>query len=346
MGCCKSRYEDEYLEYVENDSKLSKFIREYRFPFENIVIEGSSSNISLVVGAYDVLWKGKIIQNIKKFAGASSGSFIAACGAIKMDSDTLKNEIMEIDGEKFKDGDFGIIRDTIRFFNNFGFYRGDKLEEWIEDVLCRQTGISKLTFEDIYQIYDNQLYIPVVNLTTMNVDIYSRENTPMMVVSRAIKQSCTLPFLFEPEYNDNKEMIIDGGVCYNYPIDIFDNVQNDSFKSKLMSSFSKLNMKTLGLKIMGPNEEKRKPYLRYKSDNEIDDIKDFGLSLINIQLLQIEKLHFKLVDKYWERTIILSSTERNVDDFNVNEKEKIRDINSGAITTTQALIRFIKNGVF
>jgi NTE family protein len=167
-------------------------------------------------------------------------------------------------------------------------------------------------------------------MTKMRVDIYSHENTPNMVVSRAIKQSCTLPFIFEPEYNSDNDTMVDGGVCYNYPIDIFDNI-----------SKNKVNMKTLGLKIMNTDEEKRKPHLRH-----IDSVKDLGLSLIDIQLSQIEYLHSRLVDKYWERSIILSSVERNIDDFKISEKEKIRDINSGIHNTSRSLLKYINNGVF
>jgi NTE family protein len=326
MGCCESIYDDHNDEQIDD----VKYIIEYKFPFENLAIEGSSSNVCLVVGAYKVLFQSKILENIKQFAGTSSGSFIAACGAVCMDYDTLEDEIMKVNGDNFKDDDFGIIRDVIRFFNNFGFYRGDMLEEWIEDVLCRHTGVSNITFDDIYKTYDNKLYIPVVNMTKMRVDIYSHENTPNMVVSRAIKQSCTLPFIFEPEYNSDNDTMVDGGVCYNYPIDIFDNI-----------SKNKVNMKTLGLKIMNTDEEKRKPHLRH-----IDSVKDLGLSLIDIQLSQIEYLHSRLVDKYWERSIILSSVERNIDDFKISEKEKIRDINSGIHNTSRSLLKYINNGVF
>ena len=97
-----------------------------------------------------------------------------------------------------------------------------------------------------------------------------------MPVSKAIRQSTSIPFIFKTTQNNLGDTIIDGGMGDIYPINKFD-VGN------------RYNKKTLGLKIMSPLWEKRNDIIRERLGHPIDSLVDFIGAFLLFQSLVIER---------------------------------------------------------
>lgn len=306
-------------------------LKKHKWCFENLVIEGAGSNGIVTVGACRVLNDINILNKIKRFAGSSSGSIFATLLAIKMPVAKIEQIVFGLNVSSFKDDSFGMIRDMRRLVDEYGFYKGDELESFIETQLEEETGINHITFQQVKDKYGSELYITRTNLSKLCTEYLSPDTTPDMPVSKAVRQSTSIPFIFKAPVSDNGDIITDGAIGAPYPINLFD--RN-----------SKYNKKTIGLKIMSPALEQRDQLIRSCLGFDISDMTKFIEALITYQTVTIERL--SMSDGYWERTISLSSPNRNISDFDISYDEKNNEIHQGSIDTILALVKHMGYGHF
>lgn len=302
--------------------------------FENLVIEGGSTNGTVTIGAYKILEKVGIIDKIIRFAGSSSGSMLAALAATRMPADVMEREYLNMNMCTLQDDSVGILRDAARLFKEYGFYKGDVLEKWADDMLYISTGIKNITFDEILEKYGTELYITVVNLDKVSVEYLNPYDNPHMRVSKAIRHSASIPLIFKAPKNDYGNVMADGAMGDGYPIDLFDNNEGKN----------NVNMKTIGLKIMSPTLEKRTSRIQEQLGYEIDSLADYVNALLVFQSIMGERS--KIREGFWERTITLDSPDRPFTDFDISVDEKKDDVSTGASNTVSALIRYLDKGSF
>jgi predicted acylesterase/phospholipase RssA len=273
-----------------------------------------------------------ILKKVKRFAGSSSGSMLSAFAAVRMFPSDLEQRFLDFDMSSLRDDSFGVLRDANRFIDQYGFYKGDVLENWIEQTLYEVTGINHITFKQVLEKYDSDLYITRVNLSRVCTEYLCAEYTPDMPISEAVRQSASIPFVFKAPLTPCGDVIVDGGLGNAYPIDIFDPADNT------------WTDKTIGLKIMVPGLEKRNATIRTELGYEITDIFKFIDAVITFQTVLVERMAANA--GYWERTITLDSPNRSIHNFDVSREDKLTEVSRGMINTTSALAKFIDVGHF
>jgi NTE family protein len=341
MGCLCSSVRDKFdLHDPVNigDAKVGDFLRSKevataRWPFKNIVIEGGSSNGTVTLGAYKILAETKILDSLTGFAGSSSGSIFAAFAAVRAPPNFIESKFAELNMESFKDDSFGIFRDVARLLDGYGFYKGDVMEEWVESVLYEVTDLKRITFEQVYNMYGSDLRITRVNLSKLRVEYMSRITTPDKPVSQAVRESASIPIVFKA-VREGKDIIVDGAFGDPYPIDVFD----------LKSKPGTYNKETFGIKIMSKKLEDRDDEIRDELGYEITSLGGFVEAVLTFATMSIERA--KVRRGYWERTISLDSPGRSIDNFDVSNKEKIKEIRTGMTNTVMALAKFLDVGHF
>lgn len=353
MGCIRSKYakvsatsknkiNSEFQINKNMSTPLIKAIlncdvfKNYKWDFENLVIEGAGTNGTVTIGAYKILEITGILSNIKRYIGSSSGSIMAAFAAVRMTSNRMEQAFMNFDMNIIKDDSFGVLRDLSRLTNQYGFYNGDALELFVEKTLMKQTGVSRITFKQVYDIYGTTLYITRANMACIQTEYLCAKNCPDMPVSLAVRQSSSIPLIFKALKNEHGEFITDGALGTPYPIEFFDN-ETDILRGIY-------NKKTLGLKIMDIKLEKRDSLIRTTLGYDITNLVGFIEALIIFQRIMIERLSMR--PGYWERTITLESPGRSMSDFNVALHNKLSEIHLGTIDTTIALAKYIDEGHF
>ncbi len=78
-------------------------------------------------------------------------STTAALFAIGYTPSELKEIMMDLDFSKFLDDKFGIIRDAVNFFDDYGLCPGDFASKFLGELVEKKTGNIDYTIEQLYK---------------------------------------------------------------------------------------------------------------------------------------------------------------------------------------------------
>jgi predicted acylesterase/phospholipase RssA len=253
-----------------------------------------------------------------------------------MTGDQMEHEFLAANTSILQDDTIGVCRDMARFVNDFGLYKGDALESWVEAMLRRHTGVDNITLGDVLHLYGRELHITVTNLNKLQTQYLNSIDNPDLVVSQVVRRSAGIPWVFKAKTNESGDVLVDGGVGDNYPIDLFDDSDRYDFKNEY-------NEKTIGLKMMDSVESRTQ--LVRTNFPKIKTLVDFTSAIVTFWNLQVERMKSGQ-DGYWERTITLESPGRDISEFDVSNTAKRRDVETGIGNTITALETFRRTGSF
>ena len=104
---------------------------------------------------------------------------------------------------------------------HWGFDNSSILEEWIDSHI----GGHRETFKQMHERTGRVLKLTATNLHTCECYILDHESEPDMPVCRGVAMSMCLPPLFAPMEHKGC-LMVDGGICNNYPVDVFDSPEH------------------------------------------------------------------------------------------------------------------------
>jgi len=325
--------------------------------FRNLVFEGGGVKGIAYAGALQVLEdkalaaklnglpgqktkNSTILADIERVCGASAGAITAcllACGATANEINTI---VSETSFRKFMDDSWGILRDSKRVLSEFGWYKGDAFTNWIKKQVQALTGFPDLTFGDLVRRKAadksagyRELYVVGTNLSTRMEVLFSAENTPDCPIWHAVRASMSIP-LFFAAVQDRGNVLVDGGVAWNYPIDLFDEDQyvpksertgNTKDMKKafgLPTTYGKdhvYNMQTLGFRISSKDEIDAEIRGWRKPCPPIDSFSEYAAALIEFILEMANRTH--LHENDWHRTVFLDAAGIRATDFDLTEAQ-------------------------
>ncbi len=275
---------------------------------ENLVFEGAGIRGLAYAGAVQELEKQGQLINIKKVGGTSAGAIIALGISLKMNAEEIKSLIDNTDFQKFNDGRYLFFGGLNRLNKYYGWYKGKKVLHWIEKIIIQKTKNADITFQQMHDLGYIDLFVTATCLNLQKKIILSYKTYPEMKVKDAIRISMSIPLYFEAVFVDkngktvfhpkNKkeyDVMIDGGLLANYPIDIFDSIDE-------ITNLRIVNENTLGFKIETEEQLKNNAEL---APIQIEQFKDFLLSFYTITLENLNRQH--LIASDWERSVLISS---------------------------------------
>jgi NTE family protein len=233
--------------------------------YKNLVLEGGGVRGFAYVGAMEVLDSLGILKNIERVGGTSAGAIQAMMLSVGYTPAEVLKAIDNLPLKQFNDGSFagGIYR----LPKKFGFYKGDKLTEWIEKLIVDKTGDTNITFLQLHQQklqkHYKDLYMTGSDLSYRCLRVFSYETYPNMKIKDALRISFSIPLYFEPVMIDDNgnvstdktdpklHLMVDGGLLSNYPLQIFDSPHY--FDCKDTNGICR-NMETLGLLLEKPDQ--------------------------------------------------------------------------------------------
>jgi NTE family protein len=284
------------------------------YPFENLVFEGGGVKGLAFCGALKVLEERGIITDVKGLAGSSAGAITAGLLACGYTSDEILDALKPKDFNEFKDDDFGIFRDVKRLMTEFGFYAGKEFHRWYGELLAKRAGHPDVTFGEIFDKFEKELVVTGTCLNRRETHYYTKKRNPHMPVRDAVRISMSIP-LFFAAVEWKGDFLVDGGVLNNYPIWVFDGEYPGDPKGRHTDP----NPNTLGLKLM-TEQEIEEVSSGQQPPRDIENLKDFALSLVDCLMTQIERLHIKPGD--WDRTIAINTRHIKTTQFDMSEDEK------------------------
>ncbi|XP_022101336.1 uncharacterized protein LOC110984974 isoform X2 [Acanthaster planci] len=244
------------------------------FPFDAIVLEGGGNKGLSETGTIRVLEELGYWENIKRFAGASAGSMVAALVAVGCNSHEIETFLRGDIQKVFLDAAFGKLSLLPNMLRKFGWHPGNRIYEWFGDIVQKKMGNRDLTFEDLYQQTGRELCITVTNMNIMDCTYCHVKTTPDMPIRQAVRMSGCIPGVFCPvkvRKGKTNDYFVDGGLLCNYPIHCYDGwflsmEKGDSFLRRFKSieelpklwepkeRFGERNDKTFGILLYAGNE--------------------------------------------------------------------------------------------
>jgi NTE family protein len=270
---------------------------------KNLVFEGAGVKGIAYCGAVQEMESKKIMDGIERVGGTSSGAIIALTISLGYSGKEIENIISKTNFKKFNDGGFFFIGGINRLNKYFGWYKGKKIEKWLEKVIKEKTGNEDITFEELHQKGFKDLYITGTSLNKQRAVIFSYESYPQMKVKDAVRISISIPLYFEPVYIDSSgktfdhpkqkqgfDMMVDGGVLENFPIHIFDKQEPDLY--------------TIGFRIDHIPQIENDKEDRTLAEMPVDDLKQYFGAFYNIVIENLNRQRLTSID--WQRTVSIS----------------------------------------
>ena len=311
------------------------------YQFRNLVFEGGGVKGIAYVGALEELDKRGITSEIKRVGGASAGAINAVLLSLGYSLDSIRDILWELDFNNFMDDSWGVLKDTKRLIDEFGWYKGDFFRNWMGSLIREKTGSEHSTFNDFSNNGFRDLFLIGTNLSTGFSEVFSIEHTPRMRVVDAVRISMSIPLFFAAVRNVRRDVFVDGGVLDNYPVKLFDREKyidpadrekharrteyyNEENQIKPESSSPYVyNKETLGFRL-----DKGREIAMFRDGAEpphrdIDDFFDYVSALIKTIMGAQNDRHLHSDD--WQRTIYIDTIGVDTTDFDISDEimEKI-----------------------
>jgi NTE family protein len=249
-------------------------------PYRNLVFEGGGVRGLAYAGALKVLEEKGVLQQIERTAGTSAGAIVALMISLGYSAAEVDSIMMRLKVEAFNDGGGSILGGIKRMKKTYGWYRGEKFERWLEQIIATKTGNPNLSFKQLHELRSSnprlkEFYCTGVNITQQRLEIFSWEHSPGMLLKTAVRISGSIPLYFRPVFIDssgrevkkpkpgyNYQLYVDGGMISNYPIGMFDTCGCTC--NPLTCNTPAFNNATLGLKLERPEQIEQ-----FKQSNDI-----------------------------------------------------------------------------
>lgn len=152
--------------------------------------------------------------NIKTLVGSSVGAIIAACLAVGYSAEEIKELLLKVKFELFRDIHFSLGKD-------FALSKGNVFTEWIKDAIekkfygenYKKGENPPVRFGDI----NSQLIILTTDINTFCSVEFSTFETPDFEIAKAVRISCSMPGLMTSVDTDNTKLV-DGDLLKGIPL--------------------------------------------------------------------------------------------------------------------------------
>jgi NTE family protein len=324
------------------------------YDFRNLVFEGGGVKGIAYLGALEVLDDKEILPAIGRIGGTSAGAINAILLGLGFSRKETKDILWSLDFNEFMDDSWGVVRDTERLIERFGWYKGDYFRNWIGKLIREKTGNSESTFADIESLKEKRgfksLYFMGTNLSTAFSEIFSAEHTPRMCVADAVRISMSIPLFFTAKRSARGDVYVDGGVLDNYPIKLFDrrkyldsgNYSEPDYYQRINSQLQDMarpissyvyNKETLGFRLDTKEEISVFRDHAEPPHEKVANFFDYTWALVHTTLEAQQSSHLHSDD--WARTVYIDTLGVSTTDFDLSDSRKKALIKSGKDGTTK-----------
>lgn len=311
---------------------------------KNLVFQGGGVKGIAYVGALQVLQARDLLRPVENVAGTSAGAITAALVAVGATAEEMQAILGSTDFASFMDGKGWLVGDAVRLFEHYGIYKGAAFEQWCREQLgeltARATGTAQpdLTFAQLSALAAKEpgrfrnLYVVTTNLTRQVPEVFSARTYPDVPLWQAVRMSMSIPLFFEA-YSFNGDVYVDGGISWNYPIDLFDGLRRQPVLGKpdVLPSVGVCD-ETLGFSL--GTKEQIAHQERYGTPPEVSvtHLKSYAHALFNFMLDAANQL--RLDPDSMRRTVFIDNANVATTDFHLSDALKQKLVDNGVLATS------------
>ncbi|WP_438030724.1 patatin-like phospholipase family protein [Sorangium sp. So ce233] len=308
---------------------------------KNLVFQGGGVKGMAYVGAISELERRNVLGGVTRVAGTSAGAITAALLAVGAGADAVGRILRSTDFTSFMDGRGWIFRDAARLFSNYGVHPGKAFETWLRDQLAQLTEVltgraqPDITFGDLRALAAQHpgrardLYVVSTNLTRQVAEVFSAEAHADVPLYQAVRMSMSIPLFFEA-YPFRGDLYVDGGVSWNYPIDLFDGAHRRPILGLLGKAIG-VNPGTLGFSL-GTTEQIASAQHDWRPlPAPVDDLESYVKALTSFVLDTSTLLH--LDNAAIHRTVFIDNANIPTTAFEITQAQIDTLIENGAAAT-------------
>ena len=357
-----------------NESDTNGASNPPKYHFKNLVFEGGGVKGIAYVGALEVLDQEGILKDIERVAGTSAGAMVAVLIGLGYSAEEMKDILWKIKFRNFLDKSWGLIRNTERLVDDYGWYKGEFFRNLMAEYIQAKTGDGEITFKDIEKMRKEgkpfrDIYLIGADLSTGYSKVFSASTTPDVKVADAARISMSIPLIFAAVkgLNGDDHIYVDGGLLENYAIKVFDrkdyvvdevNARRTDYYKKINQKLKSKNSKTKEKSIDNLNEYVyNKETLGFRLDakedinlfldhnaepktKKIDDIISYTTALVTTLIDFQNNVHLHSDD--WQRTVYIDTLGVSSMDFDISDSKKQKLVDSG-ISHTKAYLDWYNN---
>jgi NTE family protein len=288
---------------------------------KNLAFKGGGVKSIAYVGALHELQAEGILQKIERVSGTSAGALLAGMLCAGYNVDGIEKLMRELDFRKFEKG-----FNPFRILSRYGLHSGDYILEFIHAFLNNSPMKfnPNVTFSQMAQAGCKKLYVFACNLNKHTVEEFSADLTPHAIVAEAIRASMSIPIFFKAWQFSNgipdKDIYVDGGVVYNYPLSFFDD--------KRFNTHIDVNYDTIGLYLFSNTKTKfSKPETRkheFRFNKPVHYTKHLFEALLDAQEFIVNEDKEQV-----DRSIMIDDLGFPATDFDLKDDDKNHLLASG-----------------
>jgi NTE family protein len=316
---------------------------------KNLVFQGGGVKGIAYVGAMQVLQAQDLLRTLENVAGTSAGAITAALVAVGATSDEIHSIVGSTDFASFMDGRGGFIGDTVRLVKYYGIYKGDEFEQWFRQhigaLTQRLTGTAQpdLTFAQLAALAAKEptrfrnLYTVTTNLSRQTPEVFSAQTRPDVPLWKAVRMSMSIPLFFEAFHLDG-EVYVDGGISWNYPIDLFDGLMRQPVLGKpAVPGEVGVCADTLGFSLGTKAQIEHQERYGTPPAVSITGLESYTKALFSFMLDAANQL--RLDPDSMQRTVFIDNANVATTDFTLSEELKQKLVDNGILATSEWIKR-------
>jgi NTE family protein len=271
---------------------------------KNLVFEGAGIRGIAYAGVISQLEQSNKLASVEKVGGTSAGAIVALTVSLGYSGKEIEQIVSETNFRKFNDGNYFFVGGINRTNKYFGWYKGKKLENWLEKLIEQKTGNADITFEDLHVKGYRDLYVTGTCLNKQELVVFSFETYPKMKIKDAVRISASIPLYFEavfidregkvirhPKRKEGLDIMVDGGFTGNFPIRMFD-------------SLDQVNYSTIGFRIDSDDQIKNDREQKTIAAMPVGNFKQYMAAFYNIIVENLNRQ--QLTEEDWIRTVSIS----------------------------------------
>lgn len=274
---------------------------------KNLVFKGGGILGIAYAGAICELEKRGTLKTIERVAGTSAGSIVALLISLKYTSREIDDVLSDTDFKSFEDG-----INPLKIMSNYGLYKGDVCLEWIEKIITDKGLKKDANFQDFRKAGFLDLNVFATDMNEQCAKRFSFDCSQYVCVAEAVRASMSIPLFFRAFRFTNlipdSHLYVDGGLVYNYPLEIFDTT-ND-------------NDETLGLFLTNTDGAKENNELDYNHFTKY-------IKALVVTMLDAQNIGLSLDKADIERTIMIDNCGISPINFDIDVDQKIALFKSG-----------------